>query len=107
MPQEAHQLPQLVGKHSMVLRGRQAQSPSPSPTQPKKHVTFWDQGGETLSEEDPSRELLGQVTGEELEEYNLGSLPILKPELESFLEAPTPMHRMLGIGVTCSHWSPQ
>ena len=43
-----------------------------------------------MSKEDPSRELLGQVTSGELEEYNLGPLTILKLELESFLEALTP-----------------
>ena len=77
-------------EHLMVLRERQAQSPSPSPTQLKKHVTFWNQRDETSSEEDPSREFLGQATGGELEEYDLGPLHILKPELESFLETLTP-----------------
>ena len=37
------------------------------------------------------RELLGQATSSELEVYNLGPLHSLEPELESFLEAPTPM----------------
>ena len=43
-----------------------------------------------MSEEDPSRELLGQATSGELEEYDLGPLSTLEPELESFLEVPTP-----------------
>ena len=71
---------------------------SPCPTKPKKHVTFWDQGGETSSKEDPLRQLLGQATGGDLEEYDLGPLPTLEPELESFLEAPTPMQ---GAGDRC------
>ena len=57
---------------------------SPSPTRPRKHVTFWNQEDEISSGEDPSRELLGQVTGgEELVECDLGPPPTLEPELES------------------------
>ena len=53
-------------------------------------MTFQNQEDEVLSGEDPSRELLGQVTGGgELEECDLGPLPTLEPDLESFLEAPT------------------
>ena len=65
---------------------------APSHTRPRKHVTFQNQEDEISSREDPSRELLGQASGrEELEECDLGPLPTLKPELESFLEALTPM----------------
>ena len=61
-------------------------------------MTFWSQEKEISSGEDPSRELLGQVTGrEELED--LGHPPTLGPELESFLETPTPMQ---GTGDRCS-----
>ena len=49
--------------------------------------------------EDPARELLGQVTSRELEEDNLGPPPILKPGLDSFLEALTPMW---GAGDRCN-----
>ena len=75
----------------MALRGRQAQFPSPSPTWLKKHVTFQDQGGETSFQENPLGELLRQVTSRELEECDLGPLPTLEPELESFLDAQIPM----------------
>ena len=44
------------------------------------------------SGEGPLREPLGQATGGgEVEESNLGPMPTLQPELEHFLEAPTPM----------------
>ena len=43
-----------------------------------------------MSKEEPLRELLGQATSGELEEYDLGPLASLEPELESFLEALTP-----------------
>ena len=44
------------------------------------------------SGEGPLTEPLGQVTGGgEVEESNLGPLPALEPELECFLEAPTPI----------------
>ena len=43
------------------------------------------------SGEGPLREPLGQVMGgREVEESDLGPLPTLGPELEHFLEAPTP-----------------
>ena len=55
-------------------------------------MTFWNQEDENSSREDPSRELLGQETGRaELEECDLGPPPTLEPELESFLEVPSPM----------------
>ena len=42
--------------------------------------------------EGPLREPQGQVTGRgEVEESDLGPPPTLEPELEHFLEAPTPM----------------
>ena len=50
------------GEHSMILRGRWAQSPSPSPTRPKKHVTFWDQAAETSSR----KSLWGSSWGKQL-----------------------------------------
>ena len=78
--------------HSHSRRWPQIRHPqSPSHTRPRKHVTFQNEEDEISSGEDPSRQLLGQATGEEeLEEYDLGPLPTLKPELESFLEALAP-----------------
>ena len=44
------------------------------------------------SGEGPSMEPLGQATGGgKVEESDLGPLPAIDPELEHFLEAPTPM----------------
>ena len=60
----------------------------PGPIWLKKKVTFQDQGNETSSKEDPSRELLGQATSRELEEHDLGLPPTLELDLKSFLEVP-------------------
>ena len=62
-------------------------------------MTFWNQEEEISSGEDPLRELLGQATGRgELKESDLGPPPTLGPELESFLEVPTPTQ---GAGDRC------
>ena len=77
---------------------------SPSPTRPRKCVTFQNQEDEISSGDDPLRELLGQVTGGgELKECDLGPLPTLELELESFLESLTPMW---GAGDRCG-WLPE
>ena len=59
--------------------------PSPSPTQPRRQVTFQDQQGKSLSEEYSLGEHMGQASNRgEPEEYNLGPPPTLEPELGVF-----------------------
>ena len=71
-------------------QGQHAQFPSSH--RPRKHVTFQDQIEETSSREGPSGEPQGQATGgREVEESDLGHPPTLGPELECFLEMPTPV----------------
>ena len=71
--------------HWKDSRGRQTQSPSPSPTRPWKHVTFQDL--ESSSEEGPvMRQHMGwSPNRRKAEECNLGSPPTQEPELEYFL----------------------
>ena len=82
---EDHARTPLATSHQGNQRGRCF--PSPSPTQPRRWVTFQDQQGESTSEEYSSGEHTGQASGRgEPEEYDLGPLPTLEPRLESFLE---------------------
>ena len=70
--------------HQEDQRRRHLQSPSP--TQPRRQVTFQDQEGESLSEEDSPGEHMGQASGGgEPVECDLGPPPTLEPKLESFL----------------------
>ena len=82
------------------LRGRQTQSPSPSPTRPWKHVTFQDSESSS-NEVSLMRWHVGQSPDRrKAEECNLGSTPTLKPKLEYFLGEPALTWEAEG-GATC------